>query len=122
MKLSELTTEQAADVLCTLSVPVSNIVGDKSLMDELESKFDMQGKTMAELYLFSAKKIAAIVPILLKAHRNDLFEILASLNETDAEHIAKQNIIVTMKQIRDAMKDKELMDFFRSCKQEEEQA
>lgn len=122
MKLSEFTTEQAADILCTLSDPVANIVGDKALMDEMNSKFDMEGKTVAELYLFSAKKIATIVPILLKSHRDDLFEILATLNETDSEHIAKQNIIVTMKQIRDAVKDKELMDFFKSCKQEEETA
>ena len=120
MKLSELTTEQAADVLCEITPFISNITGDKELLDELGNKFDTKGKSVAELYTFAAKKVAVLAPIILKTHRDDLFGILSVLNETDAEQIAKQNVLTTMKQIKDAISDKELLDFFGLSRQEEE--
>ena len=44
-----------------------------------------------------------------------MFGILGALNEKSVEEIAKQNFIKTMKQIKDIAKDKELLDFFKSC-------
>lgn len=120
MKLSELTTEQAADVLCEITPFISNITGDKELLDELGNKFDTKGKSVAELYTFAAKKVAVLAPIILKTHRDDLFGILSVLNETDAEQIAKQNVLTTMTQIKDAISDKELLDFFGLSRQAEE--
>ena len=52
MKLSELTTDQAADVLCEVTPYIANITGDKSLLDELGKKFDSTGKSVAELYTY----------------------------------------------------------------------
>lgn len=114
MKLSELTTERAADVLCELTPYIANITGDKSLLDELSNKFDSKGKSAAELYTFAAHKYAALVPILLKEHREDVFGVLSVLNETEPEKIAKQNVMETMKQVREVFQDKELLDFFKS--------
>lgn len=122
MKLSELTTERAADVLCELTPYIANITGDKALLDELANKFDSKGKSAAELYTFAAHKYAALVPILLKEHREDVFGLLAVLNETEPEKIAGQNIISTMMQVRSVLKDKELLDFFKSFGQGEETA
>ena len=120
MKLSEMTTEQAADVLCELTPYIANITGDKTLTDELGKKFDVTGKSVAELYVFAAKKYASILPVVLKTHREDVFGILAALNDTEIEVIAKQSIISTMLQIREMIKDKELVDFFKSWQQEDE--
>lgn len=122
MKLSELTTERAADVLCELTPYIANITGDKTLLDELSNKFDRKGKSAAELYTFAAHKYATLVPILLKEHREDVFGVLSVLNETEPDKIAKQNIMETMKQVREVFKDKELLDFFKSFGQEEETA
>lgn len=122
MKLSELTTERAADVLCELTPYIANITGDKSLLDELANKFDSKGKSAAELYTFAAHKYAALVPLLLKEHRNDVFGVLSVLNETELDKIAKQNIMETMKQVREVFQDKELLDFFKSFGQEDETA
>ena len=58
--------------------------------------------------------------LLLKDHRADVFGILAILNGTTAESVAKQNILTTILQIRTVFKDKELLDFFRSFGQEDE--
>ena len=122
MKLSELTTERAADVLCELTPYIANITGDKSLLDELANKFDSKGKSVAELYTFAAHKYATLAPILLKAHRSDVFGVLAVLNECSADEIAKQKVLETMKQVRDLFQYKELLDFFKSFGQEDEMA
>lgn len=114
MKLSELSTERAADVLCEVTPYIANITGDKALLDELAIKFDSKGKSVAELYTFSAHKYAQLVPILLKDHRADVFGILSVLNDTTAEAVAKQNVLTTILQIRSVFKDKDLLDFFRS--------
>lgn len=120
MKLSQLNTERAADVLCELTPYIANITGDKSLLDELANKFDSKGKSAAELYTFAAHKYATLVPILLKGHREDVFGLLAVLNETAPEKIAKQSVMETIRQVRDLFQDKELLDFFKSFGQEEE--
>ena len=46
MKLSELSTERAADVLCEVTPYIANITGDKALLDELAIKFDSKGKAL----------------------------------------------------------------------------
>ena len=122
MKLSQLTTERAADVLCELTPYIANITGDKSLLDELANKFDSKGKSVAELYAFAAHKYATLAPILLKAHRSNVFGVLAVLNECSADEIAKQKVMKTMKQVRDLFQDKDLLDFFKSFGQEDEMA
>ena len=122
MKISELTTDQAADVLCELTPYVANIVGDKTLIDELGKKFDVKGKSAAELYLFAAQKYALLIPIFLKEHRDDVFGILSVLEETDKEKIAAQNFLDTIAQMREVLQDKDLLNFFRSWGQEEKTA
>lgn len=119
MKLSELTTEQAVDVLCELTPYIANIIGDKALLDELGKKFDSKGKSVAELYTYGAQKCAMLVSVLLKDHRADVFGILSVLNDTTAEAVEKQNVLTTILQIRSVFKDKELLDFFKSFGQEE---
>lgn len=119
MKLSELSTERAADVLCEVTPYIANITGDKALLDELAIKFDSKGKSVAELYTFSSHKYAQLVPILLKDHRADVFGVLAALNETTAEQIGKQKVMETIKQVGELFRDKELLDFFKSFGREE---
>ena len=121
MKISELSTERAADVLCEITPFVANIVSDKDLLDTLKEKVG-SGASLAELYVMGAKKYATIVPIILKTHRDDVFGLLAALNETDVDTIAKQNVLSTMKQEREIAKDKALLDFFKSWQQEDETA
>ena len=60
------------------------------------------------------------MPIILKNRRSDVYGILAVLNEKSVEEIAKQNLLVTMRQIKDVSKDKELVDFFKSWADTEE--
>lgn len=116
MKISEISTDNAMDVLCELTPYVTNIVTDEDLVGELKKAIDFkEANTMAEKMALTAEKITKIIPIILKNRKNDVFGIVGVLNEKTIDEIAKQNIIVTMKQIRDISKDKELLDFFKSC-------
>ena len=116
MRLSELSTDKAMDILCELTPYVSNIVTDEELVEELRRRVD--GASVAsreEMIALALDKVNKLVPIVLKKRKADIFGMLGVLNEKTAEEISKQNIIVTMVQIREAVKDKELIDFFKSC-------
>lgn len=116
MKLSEMTTDRAMDVLCEITPCIANITADEELLAELRNAIDLKAvKTKAELMVKGVEKITKLVPIVLKKRKADVFGILAALNEKTAEEIGKQNIIATMAQVREVVKDKDLMDFFKSC-------
>ena len=123
MKLSELSTERATDVLCEIAPYFMNITTDEELVGELKAAVDFKDAetmSMAEKITVVTGKISKILPILLKKRKTDLFGILGALNDKSIEEIAKQNIIKTMLQIKDISKDKELLDFFKSCTGTEE--
>lgn len=116
MKLSEMTTDRAMDVLCEITPCIANITADEELLAELRKAIDPKAvKTKAELMVKGVEKITKLAPIVLKKRKADVFGILAALNEKTAEEIGKQNIIATMAQVREVVKDKDLMDFFKSC-------
>ena len=116
MKLSEMTTDRAMDVLCEITPCIANITADEELLEELRNAIDPKAvKTKAELMVKGVEKITKLVPIVLKKRKTDVFGILATLNEKTVEEIGKQNIIATMAQVREVVKDKDLMDFFKSC-------
>lgn len=119
MKLSEISTERAADVLCELTPLVDSIITDEDLMQSLSAVVDReQTETMSvgQKMLLVSSKLGKIVPILMKKRRAEMFGILAVLNEKTPEQIASQNMLVTMMQVRDLVNDRELIDFFRSCR------
>lgn len=121
MKLSQLSTDRALDLLCEIATPVTNIMTDEELIKELKSAVDFEkANTMAEKITLITGKLTKILPLILKKRKADLYSILASLNEKTIEEIGSQNVIKTMLQIKDIAKDKELLDFFKSCTGTEE--
>lgn len=117
MKISELSTDRAADVLCDLSAYVLHILADEELVTTLRSEIGCEKMTRAAVLAAGAEKIVQLIPLVLKKHKQDVFGALAVLNETTSEDIAGQNIIKTMEMVKDAADDKELLDFFKSCAQ-----
>ena len=119
MKLSEISTERAADVLCELTPLVDSIITDEDLMQSLSAVVDReQTETMSvgQKMLLVSSKLGKIVPILMKKRHAEMFGILAVLNEKTPEQISAQNMLVTMMQVRDLVNDRELIDFFKSCR------
>lgn len=116
MKISELSTDNAADVICRLTPHISAIVSDEDLMTELNKTIDRKDiQNKAQYLIIAAGKITALIPILLDKRKNDVFGILAAINGKSVDEIKAQNIIVTLEQIKEAVQDKDLIDFFKSC-------
>lgn len=122
MRLSELTTDEALDVLCQITPYVTNIVTDDDVMKTIGKAVKTDDVTQAGLMLLGMEKLTSIANILLKTHRTDVYGIVAAVNRVDAEVVASQNVIKTMVQIREICKDKDLLDFFRSWGQQEKTA
>lgn len=119
---SQLGTDEALDVALEITVPVTNIVQDEALVAELKKVLPSGTRSEAEVMRFGLAKIAALMPILLKAHRADVYAILAPFNGLTAEETGKQNIITTCNQVRKLMQDKDFMDFFASLRSAEAQS
>ena len=115
MKISQLSTDRAVSALCELTPHVESVFVDNDLMEELKTALDFaKAKTRAEQLALILGKFSKIIPILLGKKKNDVFGILAVLNEKTVEEISAQNIIVTMNQIKELSTDKDLIDFFKS--------
>ena len=119
MKFSELSTDRAADVLCEVSVYAHNILTDDELRESLKAQIDAEKpQTAGERYAIGAQKIGQWIPLILKKHREDTLGILAAVNETTVEAVKKQSVLKTMRQIQEIVKDKDMLDFFKSCASE----
>lgn len=115
MKLSQLTTDQALDVLCECTPFISNIATDQALFDAIGKGVDTKGMTRMGILLAGAERLNKIVPLLLKTHRADVYGILSAVNRVPVEAIASQNVLKTAAQLYELLKDKEMLDFFKSC-------
>ncbi len=116
MKLSEISTDKAISVLCELTPYINNIASDEELLAEIKRKVDAGTVTnRVEWLAIGVEKVNKIVPILLKKRKADVLGILGVLNEKSPEEVEKQNFLVTAKQVAEIVRDKELIDFFKSC-------
>nr|DAO63074.1 MAG TPA: hypothetical protein [Caudoviricetes sp.] len=121
-KISELTANEAIDVLCEVSVYLANIATDDQLTSELKTKLSGgEMKTKAQQFVFGVEKLTNLVPIILKKHKVDVFGVLVALSTRPitVDEIAHTNIMVVMQNIRKVVQDKDFVDFFKSCVSEE---
>lgn len=117
-KISQLTTDEALDVFCELTPHINDIISDEELVEEIKRKIDKNGDgelSRIEMLRFGVDKINKIIPIVLKKKRDAMLGIIAVMTDSELEDIKKQNIIITLAQVKDLAKDKDLMDFVRSC-------
>ena len=117
MKISDLSTDRALDVLCEILPNVNSICIDEELVEAVKTKISKKFSELsrAEILLIGAEKLTEIGLIALKKHRHDVLSILAAINGVEPEQVERQNIIKTMAMMRELAKDEELIAFFRSC-------
>lgn len=111
-KLSDLGTDECLDVLCTIAPSIQAIVEDKDIMTALGKAIDKKGLTKAGVLMTAASKLVGAVPLLFKAHREDVYNILSSVGGITVEDVKAQNMLDTMQQLREILQDKPLLDFF----------
>lgn len=113
MKLSEMSTDQMADVLVQIAEPVANIATDPKVTAALEgySKAKKTGKTVGETF---GNMIGKLAPALLKTRRADLYVVVAALTGKTTAEIGMQKGLQTVKDIKESF-DGDLADFFKSA-------
>lgn len=119
MKLSELSTDQALDVLCELTPYIGSITSDEELIGTLGRAMD-PGDSLNTYGKFAllAGRVGELTPLLLKAHRADVYGILSVVNQRSAADIAAQPVKDTIRQVRELFQDEDLLSFFRSSAQQ----
>lgn len=111
-KLSDLGTDECLDVLCAIAPSIQAIVEDKDIMTALGKAIDKKGLTKAGVLMTAASKLVGAVPLLFKAHREDVYNILSSVGGVTVEEVKAQNMLDTMQQLKEILQDKPLLDFF----------
>lgn len=120
MKISDLSTDKAMDVLCEITPPISEILSDDELVEELGKKMKFgEAVTKFAIYRAGAEKICNMIPIILNKKRAEVYTIVAVINGMHVDDVKKQNIMMTCSQIRDIVMDKAFMDFAKSWVQTE---
>lgn len=115
-KFSNMSTDEAFDTICEITPYASSIMSDQDIMDGIGKGADRKNLTAVGMVMLAIKRVASVVPALLKNHRADIYGIVAVMHEEDKtpEDIAKQGIMVSLAQFQEVMQDKILIDFFKS--------
>lgn len=113
MKISQLSTDEATALLIEILPYVDNLVNDEAFCKEIARKTEFKS-TIGDFMMQGAQKIVALLPIILKSHKNDLYCILGAVYKMPPEKIGKQKLSETANQIKEIMKDEDLVGFFKS--------
>lgn len=114
MKLLDMTTEQSAEVLCTIAPLAENIISDKKLEKIIQKEIKKDDITRIEAAFEVMNRICSSIPTLLDTHKSDVFGIIAAVNQKSIEEIASQPLRDTITQIKEVFSDEELKVFFTS--------
>ena len=112
MKLSEMSTERFAECLCELASPLSAIAQDENVVNAIDKITHLD--TKKPLIVVFGQMITAVIPTLIKEHRDDVFAVLAALTGKTPKQLAAQNGLQTIKEARECI-DREFIDFFTSA-------
>lgn len=111
---SELSTDEARDVALQIAQPITNLIDDEAIVEEMQKTMPKGETTIIAMKRFGLAKIVKMLNIALKQHREDVYAILAPFNGLTVEEIGKQNFLITCKQVADLLNDKGFVDFFKS--------
>lgn len=111
---SELSTDEALEVVLQIAQPITNLIDDEALVKEMQKTMPKGETTCIAMRRFGLAKIVKLLNIALKQHREDVYAILAPFNGLTVEETGKQNFLITCKQVADLLNDKGFVDFFKS--------
>lgn len=110
MKLSELSNDQAAEIMIRLSGPLGAICDDEDavkMVDEYKKRYRMP------MFYSVGKLIPQLVGHLMKKHKSDLYEIISILTERKPDEVGQMNFAQTIQALRDSY-DETLAVFMKS--------
>jgi len=108
MKIADMTTEHAADVLITVIPEIEPILRD----GELQAAWAKRTADDKEKVNAGIEIIKTAIPVILGKYRENSFRILGAINQKTRDEIAGQPIMTTIKEAVEIFTDKELLSFF----------
>lgn len=108
------TTKDTFMVLANIVPHIENILKNPKVVKMFNTKIDLdpsENDFMAKAYHQLTLKVLEVLPVFLTENMEDVFMILAILNDTCIVDIENQHPLTTVKQVKDLIMDKELMGF-----------
>lgn len=110
MKISQMTTDQAADVLVRITQPVANIIDDPEVEPLIKKIAESRNLPTTKILSTFLPPVTALA---LKKHKTDLYEVVGALGQIPANKVGKLPVIQVMNIIKESV-DQDLIDFFKS--------
>lgn len=112
MKLSDIQGERTIDVVVELVAPVSRIVKDKKVRDAFKGKEKPKNGEKVEPAVMFMDKMSDVLPSLLKDHKSDFIEIMATIEGvTIEEYTESLNLAKLFTDVISLMTDEAFTDF-----------
>lgn len=110
MRLSEVKGEHVLDVIADIVVPVGNIAQDEKAAVLFKRETAPEGVSAKD---FAIAKIQRGLPVLLKDHKQDIIQILASLADVSGEEYTENMTLASLsKDVIELLTDEEFIRFF----------
>lgn len=98
MKLSQMNTDKALEVICVISPFIESLLVDPKIKEVLENLDNLQMLDMLK-----------VIPVILKDHKEETLTVLACVNEKTVEEVRNQPATQTIKEIKELLTDEEFM-------------
>lgn len=109
MRLSDVRGDRTLDVIADLIDPISEIASDEEAVALFRREKVPEGVEPRDFFVKRARKAA---PALLKGHKQQVIQILATIEGTDPEEYAESlNLAKLLRDLVDLMTDEEFVAF-----------
>lgn len=122
INFENFSTEKTLNVICTITPALGNIFSDEEIIKTYSDRLSvealkLEGFTDEEIKVKANAKgmenISKLVPLVLGEHRQDIYKVLAALNDRTIEEIKDQNIMDTIEQTTALLNNEAIVGFFQ---------
>ena len=108
MKLSDIKGERAIEVIADLIEPIANIASDKECAD----LFSVKPVNGENKNVTARKHLVKKVPLLLRTHKRDVIQVIATL---DGKSVEEMNLFSITSALIGMVQDEALIQLFTSA-------
>jgi len=108
MKLSDIKGERAIEVIADLIEPIANIATDK----DCAGLFSVKPVKGEDKNVTATKHLVKKVPLLLRTHKRDVIQIIATL---DGKSVDEMNMFSIARALIGVVQDEALIELFTSA-------
>ena len=108
MKLSDIKGERAVEVIADLIEPIANIASDKECAD----LFSVKPVNGENKNVTARKHLVKKVPLLLRTHKRDVIQVIATL---DGKSVEEMNLFSITSALIGMVQDEALIQLFTSA-------